>query len=182
MKYSDIMTRSVLPPEPLTWMKSNQDKVGILIMRYLFAMVWLSQGLIKVIERNHEDMYADYNGFLGDLNYMAATNPNSVVVDILQDFMIPNYEIILILVVLTELSIGTSLLLGLFTRLGSIIGGVMTITLWILTLGWDEWLWTYPLIFFPHVLFFLSRSGQYLGIDKALIGDGNQKKILRVLT
>lgn len=167
------------PEHPVQWVKENPDRVGIHIMRFLFSLLWLGQGLSKLIIRD-TDMYADHNGFLGDLNWMMLTNPNSAVVSLLKDTIIPNVTLFLWLVVLTELFIGFSLALGFFSRLGSVVGGLMTISLWVFTLGWDEWLWTYPLIFFPHLLFMLSKPGQEIGVDRYIKGCERSKKVFFV--
>ena len=174
------MNKVQLFPENVSkWSRENQDQIGIIIMRTLFALVWFSQGMVKVIRRD-SDMYKDHNEFLSELNYMRVTHPYSLVEKIIDNILIPNVDIIVFLVILTELSIGISLGLGLFTRAGSILGGLMTISLFILTLGWDEWLWTYPIIFFPHVLFFLSRSGREIGLDRTFIDSEN--KIINLIS
>jgi len=157
----------------------DQPTIGILIMRYLLSMVWLSQAAAKIFFRSGV-ANDDHNGFLGNLLYMRDTNPVRFIVSILDKFLIPNYTIILVLVILTELTIGTSLFLGLLTRFGSAIGGLMTISLFLLTLGWGEWIWTYPLIFFPHVLFFLAHSGKKFGLDHLLL-ERNKLISLKIL-
>ena len=174
------MNRVQLFPENVSeWSRENQDQIGIIIMRTLFAMVWFSQGMAKVIRRD-SNMYKDHNEFLSELNSMRDTHPLSFVEKFIENVLIPNVDIIVFLVILIELSIGVSLGLGLFTRAGSVIGGLMTISLFILTLGWDEWIWTYPIIFFPHVLFFLSRSGRQVGLDRTFVDSEN--KIINLIS
>jgi uncharacterized membrane protein YphA (DoxX/SURF4 family) len=143
----------------------------------MFGLLWVSQAMVKLLERDHNDPNADFDGFLGQLYWMRDTHPYSFVSSIIDDLLIPNYEFFLILVIITELSIGISLGLGLMSRLGSLIGAGMSLSLWILTMGWDEWFWTYPLIFFPHILFFLSRSGKQIGIDRYLVSRYDNKLI-----
>ncbi|OLS28315.1 MAG: hypothetical protein HeimC2_08070 [Candidatus Heimdallarchaeota archaeon LC_2] len=173
------MNKVQLLPENLSESSRNQDLIGIIIMRTLFAMVWFSQGMAKVIRRD-DDMYKDHDEFLSELNYMRVTHPYSFVEKFIENILIQNVDIIVFLVILTELFIGISLGLGLFTRAGSVIGGLMTISLFILTLGWDQWIWTYPIIFFPHVLFFLSRSGRQIGLDRSFVDSEN--KIVNLLS
>ncbi|MHA2101357.1 MAG: DoxX family protein [Candidatus Kariarchaeaceae archaeon] len=158
---------NVFPNDIKNWVKQYPDKFGIVFLRIVFAVMWLSQGFAKIINRS-DDMYLDHDKFLSELNGMRADHPYPFVANILEDVLIPNVEVLVVLVIMTELFIAFSLGFGVFTRLGSIVGGLMTINLWILTLGWDEWFWTYPLIFFPHILFLVSRSGREIGIDRVL--------------
>ena len=176
------MIRKMFPEDIGTWARENPDRLGIQIMRFIFGALWLSQGLSKVFKRDN-DMYKDNNKFLDNLNYMKDTNPYPAVVSLLNEVLIPNVSVFLVLVVITELLIGLSLSLGLLSRLGSLLGGFMAINLWILTLGWGEWIWTYPLIFFPHVLLFLSHVGKEVGVDRFLSEKENftNKKLINLL-
>ena len=158
------------------WLKENPEKVGIHIMRFLFSLLWISQGLSKILFRD-ADIYADHNEFLGDLNWMMLTHPSSVVVSLLNNLIIPNVTVFLWLVVLTELFIGISLGIGFFSRLGSVVGGLMSLSLWILTLGWDEWIWTFPLVFFPHLLFLLAKPSRDIGADRFISNCDRSKKV-----
>ncbi|MCE7736555.1 MAG: DoxX family membrane protein [Candidatus Heimdallarchaeota archaeon] len=168
------MTKIKFFPENFSeWSHNNSDQIGIIILRSVLAMVWFSQGMVKVIRRD-ADMYKDHNEFLSELNYMRVTHPYLIVEKFIEKVLISNVDIVVNFVILTEISIGISLGLGIFTRAGAIAGGLMTISLFILTLGWDQWIWTYPLIFFPHLLFFLSRSGRQIGLDRAFIGSENK--------
>ncbi|MHA2249180.1 MAG: DoxX family protein [Candidatus Kariarchaeaceae archaeon] len=171
------MLKLFFPNEPRKWLNERIDQFGIIILRSMFGLLWVSQAMVKLLERDHNDPNADFDGFLGQLYWMRDTHPYSFVSSIIDDLLIPNYEFFLILVIITELSIGISLGLGLMSRLGSLIGAGMSLSLWILTMGWDEWFWTYPLIFFPHILFFLSRSGKQIGIDRYLVSRYDNKLI-----
>ena len=162
------MFKEILPSEPRKWLSESQDEVGIFILRSMFALLWLTQAGIKIVDRSNEPNM-DFHGFLGDLIHMEESNPLGPVSYILRKFLIPYHDILIWLVLATELTIAMTLGLGLFTRLGSFIGILMSGMLWILTLGWGEWFWTYPLLLVPHVLFFLARSGRNIGIDKMLV-------------
>jgi uncharacterized membrane protein YphA (DoxX/SURF4 family) len=174
-----VSLNNFLPNDIRTWVQEYPEKLGIIIIRTLIALMWFSQGFAKVIYRS-DDMYLDHDEFLGQLNYMRVTHPNSFIMTILEDVLIPNVDVIVIIVIMTELFIAFSLGLGIFTRLGSLTGGLMAISLWIFTLGWDEWIWTYPLIFFPHVLLLLARSGREVGIDK-MIAEKTNNQIINLL-
>ncbi|MHA2171136.1 MAG: DoxX family protein [Candidatus Kariarchaeaceae archaeon] len=174
------MFAQILPENPKTWIKEKPEQFGIIILRSMFALLWLSQGMIKVTDRNN-DARKDHHEFLGQLEWMRDSNPYSIVSDFLDWLVIPNSDLIVWIVIFTELSIAVLLGLGLFSRLGSVLGALMTITLWLFTLGWDEWEWTYPLLFFPHILFLLAGSGKHVGLDRWVV-DKTDNKLLLALT
>lgn len=171
---------NVIPHDFRNWMKQYPEKVGIVILRTLFALMWFSQGIVKVLNRS-EDMYLDHDEFLSQLNGMRADHPYPFIANILEDVLIPNVDTLVVLVIMTELFIAISLGFGIFTRLGSVVGGLMALNLWILTLGWDEWFWTYPLIFFPHILFLLAGSGRDVGIDRVIADKSDNRIINRLI-
>ncbi len=162
-----MILSNVMPDDFRNWMKQDPEKFGIILLRTVIAILWFSQAFVKLINRSDEKN-SDHDGFVGQLIWMKDTHPNSFVASILEDVLIPNADFIVVLVIMTELFIALSLGLGLFTRLGAVVGTLMIVNLWILTLGWDEWFWTYPLIFFPHIIFILARSGREIGIDRVL--------------
>jgi uncharacterized membrane protein YphA (DoxX/SURF4 family) len=64
---------------------------------------------------------------------------------------------------------GTSLLLGLFTKLGALTGAVLAVihaVVYALPAG--EPLWPYVLLVIVHLLLLLTRSGQNWGLDQVL--------------
>ena len=71
------------PEDIKNWSKQFPEKLGIVLLRLMFAIMWLSQGLVKVINRS-DDMYLDNDEFLSQLNYMRETHPNSFVESILE--------------------------------------------------------------------------------------------------
>jgi thiosulfate dehydrogenase [quinone] large subunit len=80
--------------------------------------------------------------------------------------VLPNFILFGYLTLLTEAFIGLSLTLGLFARLGALIGFFMSInvTLSVLSVP-NEWHWTYLMLIGYSLLFLSLRSGRSLGID-----------------
>jgi thiosulfate dehydrogenase [quinone] large subunit len=67
---------------------------------------------------------------------------------------------------LMEVIIAGSLILGLFTRLGALIGFVQAVNLYIgLTALPFEWYWTYGMLYTLELIFFFVPPGRTLGID-----------------
>jgi thiosulfate dehydrogenase [quinone] large subunit len=87
----------------------------------------------------------------------------------LQNVVLPNFTLFGSLTFFTEIALGVSLLLGLFTVLGGI-GGA----LWQLNIALGsysvpgEWYWIWPLLVAPHLVFAHGRAGRSLGIDRLL--------------
>ena len=63
-------------------------------------------------------------------------------------------------------AIAVSLILGLATRLGSVLGALMAINLWLGLYNADgEWPWTYMFLVVLELLFLIDPPGRSLGID-----------------
>jgi len=127
----------------------------------MVGILWLSEAGIKIINPN-------FNNFVGLLNGYASVHPEPFIQGLIQNLLVPNGEILVYFVIMTELFIAFSLFFGFLTRLGAIIGMVMSFNLWILTMGAGEWIWTYPLIFAPFFIFFFSDTSHQIGIDRRL--------------
>jgi hypothetical protein len=69
----------------------------------------------------------------------------------------------------TEVVIAISLLLGLFTRIGGVLGALMGINLWLgLYRAPYEWSWTYFFLILLQITFTVYSAGRSLGIDAVL--------------
>lgn len=67
---------------------------------------------------------------------------------------------------LMEVIIAGSLILGLFTRLGALIGFIQAVNLYIgLTALPFEWYWTYGMLYTLQLIFFFVPPGRTLGLD-----------------
>jgi thiosulfate dehydrogenase (quinone) large subunit len=87
----------------------------------------------------------------------------------LVNVMIPHWTFFGWMTLITETFIGTTLILGLGTRLGSIvaIGMAANITIGILSVP-HEWGWTYTMLIMFPVLFLLTDAGRSFGVDAFL--------------
>ena len=65
-----------------------------------------------------------------------------------------------------EVAIAVSLIVGLLTRLSSVLGALMAINLWLgLYNAAGEWPWTYMFLVVLELLFLLDPPGRSLGVD-----------------
>jgi uncharacterized membrane protein YphA (DoxX/SURF4 family) len=69
----------------------------------------------------------------------------------------------------TEVVIAISLLLGLFTKIGGVLGALMAINLWLgLYRAPYEWPWAYFFLILLQITFIVYSAGRSLGIDAIL--------------
>ena len=96
----------------------------------------------------------------------ASTIPSSLFVG---DAESPNLNLFGPLVFLTEATIGFSLLLGLFSRAGALLGALIGINLWLgLYSAPGEWRWIYMFLIIIQELFVVDPPGRMLGADVLL--------------
>jgi thiosulfate dehydrogenase [quinone] large subunit len=83
-----------------------------------------------------------------------------------ENFVVPNLVWMGWLIWLMEAFIGLSLILGLISRLGALVGLVQAANLFIgLSAVPTEWVWSYALLFTFHLLFFCIPPGRIWGVD-----------------
>jgi uncharacterized membrane protein YphA (DoxX/SURF4 family) len=89
--------------------------------------------------------------------------------DFLVNVLIPHWTIFCWMTLATETFIAVSLILGLFTRLGSLvaIGMAANITIGILNVP-HEWGWTYVMLIMLPAVFLLTDAGRSFGADSLL--------------
>lgn len=90
--------------------------------------------------------------------------------DFLKAVVLPNLAVMGWFIFLGEAFIGLSLLLGLFTRLGGVLGFLMGLNLLIGLAGVEhEWYWTYGMLALLNLLFALTAAGRWWGLDRLLL-------------
>ncbi|MEM9614563.1 MAG: DoxX family protein [Actinomycetota bacterium] len=89
---------------------------------------------------------------------------------ILDSVVVPNAGLFATLQLIVEFAFGASLLLGAFTRLGSILAAGFFVSLFLGYFGGEEWIWTYVLLFMATVTVLLGNGGRRLGVDQWLHG------------
>ena len=86
-----------------------------------------------------------------------------------ENFVVPNLAWLGWFIWLMEAFIGLSLILGLVSRLGALVGLVQAANLFIgLSAVPTEWVWSYALLFTFHLLFFCIPPGRIWGVDARL--------------
>ena len=86
--------------------------------------------------------------------------------DLAQNVLIPHFTLFGWLVFLTELAAGVLLTLGLWTRLGALIGLAQSIVITLLIVkAPHEWLWTYVMFIAIGIVVLITPSGSRLSLD-----------------
>ena len=83
-----------------------------------------------------------------------------------KNIVLPNFYFFAPQVYATEVIISVSLMLGLFTRVGGLLGALMGINLWLgLYRASYEWPWTYFFLILLQVTLTVLHAGRSLGLD-----------------
>jgi uncharacterized membrane protein YphA (DoxX/SURF4 family) len=81
----------------------------------------------------------------------------------------PNFYVFAPQVYATEVLIAVSLLLGVFTRIGGVLGALMAMNLWLgLYRSPEEWPWAYFFLITLQTAFAVLHAGRSLGVDAIL--------------
>lgn len=149
------------------WRRATAPLWPLGLARMLYGYLWWQQSGWKV----PADDFGRRSG--GGLWYWVQQEIQHPTVGAYRDFlvnvMIPNWTFFGWMTLLTETFIGVTLMLGLATRLGSLvaIGMAANITIGILSVP-HEWGWTYVMLITLPVLFLLAGAGRSVGLDAFL--------------
>ncbi|MGH7387980.1 MAG: DoxX family protein [Candidatus Rokuibacteriota bacterium] len=137
------------------------------LARIVYGLLWWQQSKWKV----PSDDFGRKSG--GGLWYWVQQEIQHPTVTAYKDFlvnvMIPNWTFFGWMTLITETFIGVTLILGLFTRLGSLIaiGMAINVTIGILSVP-HEWGWTYTMLIMLPAIFLLTGAGRSVGVDAFL--------------
>jgi thiosulfate dehydrogenase [quinone] large subunit len=150
------------------WLAATAPLWPLALARIVYGLLWWQQSKWKV----PSDDFGRISG--GGLWYWVHEEIRYPTLTAYKQFLetvvIPNWTLFGWMTLVTETFIGATLILGLFSRLGALVGLGMAInvTLGILSVP-HEWGWTYTmLIMFPAV-FLLTGAGRSLGLDAFLV-------------
>jgi uncharacterized membrane protein YphA (DoxX/SURF4 family) len=135
------------------------EHIGRCLLRVIVGTMWWQQSLWKVPP--HYDW-----GLIHWMQEMVEHGSIQVQNDLVRDLVLPNIRIFGPLVYAIEVAIAVSLILGLATRLGALLGGLMAINLWLgLYNAPGEWPWTYMFLVVLQLIYLIDPPGRSLGFD-----------------
>jgi len=133
--------------------------VGVGVLRVLVGTMWWQQSLWKVPP--HYDW-----GLIHWMQEMVEHASTSLQSDLVRDLVLPNIAFFGPLVYAIEVAIAVSLILGVATRVGALLGALMAINLWLgLYNAPGEWPWTYMFLVILQVIYLIDPPGRSLGVD-----------------
>ncbi len=143
-------------PAQRTWRAA-----GLWVLRVLVGCMWWQQSLWKI-----PPDFAGLRYWMGQEAAHAAIAWQGALVS---EIVLPHMSVFGPLVYLIEVAIGVSLLLGLLSRLGALLGVAMAINLWLgLYSAPGEWPWTYMFLVIIMAGFVINPPGRVLGADTVL--------------
>ncbi|HLJ58952.1 MAG TPA: TQO small subunit DoxD [bacterium] len=147
----------------------SAERFWVWVARFSVGTMWWVQSLWKLppTYTDRPDGSGGLRFWVGEMaKYAAFTGHRDFVRDVVQ----PHFYFFAPQVYLSEVLIGITLILGVFSRLGAFLGLLMAINLWLgLYRDPSEWLWTYVFLIVIQLLFFLYRPGRSLGVDAMLL-------------
>jgi hypothetical protein len=146
----------------------------MLIARLVIGYLWITQLLWKMPPTFgcpsdfsvSTSLSARTTGLCDWTGLMAVYSKVPLHATFVDSFVIPNISWMGWGIWLMEAFIAVSLVLGLFTRLGGLVGLVQSINLYVgLTAIPFEWYWTYGMLIVLSLIFFAVPAGRVLGVD-----------------
>ena len=137
------------------------SNLGMWMLRVLMGTMWWQQTLWKIPPN-----------FSGLKYWMEQEADHAAIVlqgELVRMIVLPNLTLFGPLVYLVELTIGVTLLLGLVSRAGALLGLLMGLNLWLgLYSAQGEWPWTYMFLIIIQAIFVIDPPGRSLGADALL--------------
>jgi len=149
------------------WLRAVAYLWPVGLARIVYGYLWWQQSAWKVPS---DDFGRRSGGGLWYWVQQEIQHPTVIAYrDFLVNVMIPHWTFFGWMTLVTETFIAVTLILGLFTRLGSLaaIGMAANITIGILSVP-HEWGWTYVMLIMWPVIFLFTDAGRSFGIDAFL--------------
>ncbi len=140
--------------------------VWMCFARILVGGMWYQQTLWKLPPRYTDLPAVPDSGLKHWMIEMVNNASFSIQSRLVQEIVLPHFNVFAPLVYGIEVFIAISLILGVFTRLGATLGALMAVNLWLgLYRAPYEWPWTYFFLIVLQVTFAVFQAGRSLGID-----------------
>ncbi|HYY28647.1 MAG TPA: TQO small subunit DoxD [Chthoniobacterales bacterium] len=132
------------------------------LARFFIGAMWWQQSLWK--------LPPSYSGLRYWMQEMAKWACSSLQRQFVKGIVLPHFYFFAPQVYFSEVLIAVTLILGLFSRLGSFLGALMAINLWLgLYRSPSEWPWTYFFLIIIQIMLLVQRPGRSLGLDAILL-------------
>jgi len=139
------------------------------ILRLCIGGLWWQQTLWKLpptYTDNPDGVSGGLHYWVGEMIQHAAFSSQSWLV---QHVIQPFFYVFAPQVYVTEVAIAISLMLGIFSRVGGLLGALMATNLWLgLYRADDEWPWAYFFLLLLQITVIVYAAGRSLGLDAIL--------------
>jgi uncharacterized membrane protein YphA (DoxX/SURF4 family) len=155
---------------------------AIAVMRIFFGLVFLSNGLAKLvpgIAHLPGGYYLiDRQGAKNIIQHNAGHHPVALYHDLVFNVLVPNWAVVGPMVGLTEVAAGLLLVLGLATRVGALLAALLSLHIQFSD-ATGPWLYEYAVEWVPLLCLAFMRAGLTWGLDAAMArGDPRWRRLL----
>jgi uncharacterized membrane protein YphA (DoxX/SURF4 family) len=132
------------------------------LARFFIGAMWWEQSLWKIPP--------DYGGLRYWVEEMEKWASTGLQRQFARDIVLAHFHFFAPQVYVSEVLIAVTLIIGIFSRLGALLGTLMAINLWLgLYRAPSEWPWTYFFLIVIQIMFLVQRPGRSLGLDALLL-------------
>ena len=152
---------------------------GLAALRIFVGVIFFANGLAKLTgERQVE--FGWYRGFLivrdearnilqFEVNERGGGTLVPYLKEVVNDFILPNWDVFQWVVTYTELGVGLLLILGFISRGAALVGLLFQLFLALVYLSSNRWMFEQPHEYVPLCILAVVPSGRYWGIDGLLL-------------
>jgi uncharacterized membrane protein YphA (DoxX/SURF4 family) len=148
------------------------EHLGNWVIRVLIGCMWWQQSLWK-LPPFYTDQPNEPFGATGLAYWMGLMGKHAAIplqADFVNNIVLPHFYLFAPIVYGLEVLTAVSLILGLFVRLGGVIGALQILNLWLgLYSAPGEWPWTYFFLLLLMASFALHHYGRSLGVDAIIV-------------
>ncbi len=149
------LIRSVLSDEAV--LSKVWTRRFMLLAQFIFGLLWLEGASWKVIIDGKLGL--NYDGLYYWISRGSVYPVLGVYKWLIDTALLPNIKIFLVVVFLTELTIGLLLVLGKYVRLAAVLAAAQTVAISLSVLNTpNEWKWSYFMMFLLSALFMVSPT------------------------
>ena len=158
--------------------------IGNWLIRVMVGCMWWQQSLWK-LPPYYTDQPNEPFGTTGLAYWMGLMGKHAAIPlqsDFVNKVVLPHFYLFAPIVYTAEVLTAVSLILGLFVRLGGIIGALQILNLWLgLYSAPGEWPWTYFFLLLLMLNFALHHTGRSLGLDAIIATRLKQPRGLKAI-
>ena len=156
-------------------------EAGNFAFRFLIGAMWWQQSLWK-LPPFYTDQPQEPFGTTGLAYWMGLMGKHAAIplqADFVNNVVLPHFYLFAPMVYGLEVLTAVSLMLGVFVRLGVVVGALQIVNLWLgLYSAPGEWPWTYFFLLLLMLSFALHHYGRSLGLDSIIVSRLRQRPTL----